>query len=263
MFGRFIFKLLPWWVFFLPLPVFAPLSYEFFQEFWVARQALHSVQGQQGPTPVPLARFDRADVFRPYGELAVIARETGITGKLPGDKIDFSFVLLASSDDPATYMALHREAYRQETLLRQLDEARDAKGDMVIRGFLIEGRGLEGNIRRVLDAKGQSLEGPLYVVDPFFGDRAAALRGHLSDKKLLFIISAVFLVAFAITGVVKFILWRRRVAAKKALAPAPPKQEGRSLPRKPAPTKGPSPAKLHTKDSFADSPIQTKKGWFR
>jgi hypothetical protein len=269
--GRLLLKFLPWWLFGLVAIVMLPVTIEAGRAFWVGQSTVAAAQASSPPAAVGVADFDATRDVAVMDEV----RLTGIwlsdlgVGTIAKDKVDDAYVVVKDATE-TTYAVLYFPSYEAAAVEKGLRALIDAQGRVTVAGFRDTSTTAAAAVTTDLTARGLAAGPPLVVLEPYFGDRAAALRDQLQIKTITFaIIAGVNLIVLAI-AVVKFRAWRARVAAQRPAMPsatAMPRVTATAArtaaqARTPVPAWPPS-ATPSPRDPFASGPIQSPKGWFR
>jgi hypothetical protein len=164
------------------------------------------------------------------------------------------------------YAALYFPSYRGAAVEKGLRALIDAQGLVTVAGFRKASTTATDAVTADLIARGLAAGPPVVVLEPYFGDRAAALKDHVQIEMITFaVMAAINLIVLAI-AVIKARAWRARVAARRPAAAMPrvTAAAARSAhqARTPVPMRAAGQAPL-PRDPFANSPIQSPKGWFR
>lgn len=271
MFGRLIFGLIPWWMFAGFAVAITPVTTRIAMEQYELVRAQEAALDVPAPRSVPLHTFDPAQLSEPFLEFAVTGVFEGVTGHLHSQKLDHYFALVEAPQAGGAAIALYTPAYASQILLDDLEAARQDDGEVLVRGFLIEGL-YKTKIRDNLAAQGITLTGPLYVADAYFGTRDEGLAGQARDARGLMVVSAFFSAAFWLAALAKYWAWRMR---RKANAPRIPSRKRRkklagavskSAKARTAKAGGKAAVKtplVKSSDGYDDGPIKSKKGLFR
>ncbi|MEJ6399321.1 hypothetical protein [Yoonia sp. 208BN28-4] len=256
--GRFIIRLVPWWLFALIGLSFLPLTLTTVEDTLETHREIAQarIAPQPAPQPLHLARLSHSASIA--GEINITARwrrDLGVR-ELELDGVNHSYALLQSTAPPKRLLALYVPSYQDDRLEAVLNGlAQD--GDLVtLGGFLPRHQSRFTDLRR--DIAQRAIAGDATVITPMMETRAEGLDALENDGWLIAGIAVVFQIAFFGAAIVKFRRWRKRRALARDQKPTPPPKPAakQQVVRKPA-------APKVAADPYADSPIQTHLGWFR
>lgn len=229
--GRFFFNLIPWWLFAAFALGLVPAAFQAVDDYFVStsERALADVLGP--PTPAKLSAFDPRRDAGPLDEIAVsglLRADVGLIA-LPGDGTDHRVVFMGGQG-AAPLIAILLDGARAEDTLTQIVDGSDSAGRIILRGFVTSER--RGDIQLQLDRVGLDAR-PLYVVDPYVGDRGAALDGKVQDALIFACVFAGIVAACFALAVWRFRRWRKRRVARRAARQvnvSPPAQNSSTTP---------------------------------
>jgi len=247
---RFLFSLIPWWLFAIFALTFAPLTIEFY-EIYRADQDRVKTALAVGPPPVTATQsFNPSRSPWPFGEVrlnGVMRADVGILTVYFGET-EYRYVVMDDSGEGSVVAILSTAAKSEDTITR-LVEAADSEGRVTVQGFLAPARA--GEISRRLAVRGYTT-GEVFVVEPFFGTRDAALAGKIEESKWIFYVAFGFTAFFALMAVWRFSRWRKRRALRRPAKAARP-AANQSEPTRP----GKQPTRTAQPVSNAGSPWDT------
>ena len=218
---------MPWWLFAFFAAIFAPLTLEFYDGYQRDQERVEEALMFGPPDAVQLSQFSRRYTGEPFGEVRIegtLRADLGINSVTFSETV-YNYVLLDDKGGGPLIAIMVRSA-DADAALTSLVNAADRDGRLTVQGFLAPNR--VGEVSRRL-AQQQGISRELFVVEPFFGDRTAALNGKVEDSQLTFFITLGITVFFAFMAVWRFRRWRKRRVAKRQArgpqsAPAPQMQ---------------------------------------
>ncbi|WGI22439.1 hypothetical protein [Amylibacter sp. IMCC11727] len=213
MFGRLFLRYMPWWAFLPILFVMVPLAISTVKDYLALRAGLDAAKSAPAPEVRPLSDFSLDPARTGAVEVAVLGQYKGFARGIEAGKIDFAFALLEPLDGEGATVALVSEGYLFDLLLERIAKAKVDGGASLIRGFEEKDHRFKSRIERALKDAGQTRH--VYVVEPYWGTRDAALDGRLGSNLLLVFVSVGFTVIFALISGTKLVRWILRVRAKQ------------------------------------------------
>jgi hypothetical protein len=260
-------KFLPWWLFGLVALVMLPVTIEAGRALLASRSTLAAAEDSSPPPAVAIAAFDAARDVAPLDEL----RLTGIwlsdlgIGTIPQGSVDNAYVVVKDADATA-YAVLYFPSYQGAAVEKGLRAMIDAQGLVTVAGFRDTSTTAAEAVTADLIARGLAAGPPVVVLEPYFGDRAAALKDHVQIEIITFAVIAAINLIFLAVAVIKARAWRARLAAHRPATAMPRVTAAGARTTRQARTPVPIRAAGHAplpRDPFASSPIQSPKGWFR
>ncbi len=258
---------MPWWLFGLVALGILSVTIEEGQAFLSGRAVLSATQASSPPAATKVAAFDADRDVTPLDEV----RLTGIwlsdlgIGTIVKKRIDDAYVIVKDADAPA-YAVLYFSSTEGAAVEKGLRALIDVKGLVTVAGFRETGRTAADAVTADLIARGLAAGPPVVVLEPYFGDRAAALNDHVQTRMFTFAVFAGINLLFLAIAVIKARAWRARVAARRPTAAIPRVSANTARAAVQARTTTPvqsTPATPSPRDPFAGGPIQSPKGWFR
>jgi hypothetical protein len=281
--GRLLLRFLPWWLFGLAALAFLPVTVAVGRDLWTSWTMLSAAQGSSPPSPVTIAAFDPARNVSPVDEVSVRGiwlRDLGV-GTIVKEGADDAYIIIKDAQTP-DYAALFFRDFEKAGVEAGLDALEEVNGQITIAGFREASPSAADAVTADLMARNLAAGPPVVLLEPYFGDRASALRGRQTFESIAFaIIAGINLIIFLV-AIAKARSWRARVAARQPASsiprvsaaarstatPAARAAQGASP--FPASAKPAAPVRITSttaptkpKDPFAKSPIHTPKGWFR
>ncbi|MGL4236441.1 hypothetical protein [Tabrizicola sp.] len=261
MIERLVFRFMPWWVFALFALVLLPLTFGIYTSSQEEKAELEAMRAAPQPPMVTIASFDPAQDIHPLGEVhlnGIWRSDLGVI-ELEQKGVNHSYLLLSDEDAASGFVVLHFPSYQLDTITGYLRANTDAAGRVAVGGFLVKSSSDVNRVEQDLMLRGLET---MAVVEPFTGDRIAAIDEKSSTENIVLIIMAVMNGAVALVALVKFRAWRARVAARR---PQPASVAEPAAVAKPAATKAarPQSPKEPPKNDFTGGPIVSKKGFFR
>ena len=234
---RFLFRLIPWWIFTLLAVVFAPLSVDFYKDYQRDQMQVQRAIAS-GPRPVmPLARFTgRVGAFGEVNLNGVLRADLNVQNITFADS-NYNYIVL-DGETGGPLMAVLVPTDRAGQVFSTIVDGSDANGRVTIQGFLAPSR--VGQISRRL-ALNNGVTRDLIVVEPFLGSRSDALAARAAETQMIFFVSAGITGFLVLMAMWRFRRWRNRAVAKRTHRKAPSTKQ--SLPTDvappPVPTKTP------------------------
>ena len=214
--GRFLFRLIPWWVFAIAAISLVPLAVEEADAYREARLDQVDAMADGPPSPAKVTTFHPARDAGPLGEVAItgaLRADLGIL-ELPGDGIDHRAIIMGEGEGPLIAILMPRAEADQ--LLTEIVSGTDGTGRITLRGFLTDAR--RTDVRLALERQGVR-RATIHVVAPYTGDRAAALQGQVQDALIELALLAGLALLFAGLAAWRLRSWRQRRAAKQRRQP--------------------------------------------
>ena len=210
--GRFLFRLIPWWIYAIAAITLAPLAVEEFDAYQQARWDQTDALIDGPPPAAKVTAFSPGLDAGPLDEVVVtgsLRADLGILD-LTGDGVDYRAVVMGEPTGPI--IAILMTAAESDRLLTEIVGAADGAGRVTVRGFLTDLK--RNDILFELDRSG--LRGrAVHIVRPYTGDRAAALQGQVQDVLFGLLLLAGFTLLFALIAAWRFRQWRKRRAARR------------------------------------------------
>lgn len=256
MIGRFLLRLVPWWiawVFLLPWWVYVgaalamlPFAAERFDHFGAQRATLDRIAGQPAPPIVPLDAYVVPGSAQLPAEvhLRMYWRRDIAPVLYPKMAMGKEYALFQSGRPPLVFVALEGRTMAKDLEARFGDLPLVAGLD--IRGLLIDNPTARDALRAHATAWGGRGNEPILIVRPWLGDRDAGLaaeRDRAVWNQLAFPALAGIVL---LIGVIKFAVRPRRRPVAATRRPT----HAASDPAVPL-----APAKSSRQDIFADGPI--------
>lgn len=213
MFGKWILRYTPWWVFALMLPIMVPLSINSVQDHIALRSSLDAAKSAPAPDVFDVGALALSPAREDPTEIAVLGQFRGRVGDIEAGKIDFAFALLEPKEADGPAVALVSEGYLFDLMIERISEAQIDGGQSLIRGFEEKDHRFRRKIEQSLKEAGWTR--PIYVVEPYWGTRADALEGRLGSNRLFLIIAVGFTFLFALIMVIKLGGWFKRLQATR------------------------------------------------
>lgn len=246
MIGRFLLRLLPWWlawVFLLPWWVYVGAA---LAGAWITREDVACALARQSllqtalvgqpPDILPLEQLARPDVAEKCGEVhlqGIWRRDVGLVRV--GMTEERGFLLFQSIRPPLVFLAV--DVHDDWRVLWQALGGQERTDGVAVRGFLDP---VPSDLLAQSANWGGTGSEPVYAMRPYFGDRREALESELVANQSRFFGPALLAVCFLI-GAVKLVLRRRRVMPSTATT-AMRTTAGSGTP-------------INSADPFADGPI--------
>jgi hypothetical protein len=259
MFVRFFFRIAPWWVYGLASFWLSPVFGSMVMDSVAKYAQIQQMQDAPPPAPMLAHEWGVTRTLDAQGEVAIAGQLVGTMYPIRSGNDKYVVMEIVPSGGSTTprvaFIVAENDAH---DALRALDAATDETGQTILRGFV--SRSFADRIQ-VTSALGQGrtpVVGTLIVVDPFFGERNAALSDAKTTEIIGVAIGLFWLVALNGAMIVKFRASRRRKAPRRkprvpVAKPMPVVAKGAKQTPKPAqadPFQGQA-------DPFRDGPIIT------
>lgn len=219
---RFLFRLLPWWLFAFFALAFLPVTLQLVEGQWATYKRLEAAEAQPAPVLRPAVEFDpRRDVTR-AGEVAVseLVQVTPDVNAVATASAELVYLVFMSRDARRAFVA-YDAATDREAFVKRVNAARGAGGYSELRGFM-EANGAQPELRDVafVAVREFGLDGDdVFVVEPYPGTRLDGLRAKRGEAA--FVAGFVALVQ-GVLGLVAYFKWRSS-RRRRARSPIPPR----------------------------------------
>lgn len=237
LFNRFAFNRIPWWVFASILLVLVPLSIGLLGKAVTLQIAMGEVRKQAPTVVVPLREFSLEDVVNAYGETKIEAQFTGVDRVIAKSKADIHYLLFVSSNGTGPGVIVQDIAVLREETMAQLASRLQPDGRLILSGFIQEQIDYEDRIRADLAQGGIATPDTLYQLDVYWGSRDEALKAFLVEQ-------------WGMAGVSVFVALALGWATRTRYRARQLKKRERKRRQEEA-----------EETAWADSPIQSTKGW--
>lgn len=219
---RFIFGLIPWWIYALAAWGFGSLAVPFYHDYTRDQAELQLALVVGPPAAIPVSDF-RGRGVTPLDEVhltGMIRADLGIN-EIDGDTTSRTFIVIGPRGGGAPLVALITPTAQSEAMLDELLSNTGPDASVTVQGLLTSsGR---GPVLGALAARGETSD--LYLVEPFVNGREAGLRGKAQGSMILLAVAAGFTVVTALVALFKLRAWlRRRSTRRAARRPAAPVQ---------------------------------------
>ncbi|UWQ05135.1 hypothetical protein [Aliiroseovarius crassostreae] len=193
---------------------------------------------KQAPTVVvPLREFSLDDVVNAYGETKIEAQFTGVNRVIAKSKADIHYLLFVSSSGTGPGVIVQDLAMLREETMAQVASHLQSDGRLILTGFIQDRIDYKDRILADLAQSGITAPDRLYQLDVYWGSREEALKAFLVDQ-------------WGMAGVSVFVALALGWATRTRYRAQQSKKRERKRRQEEA-----------EEAAWADSPIQSTKGW--
>jgi hypothetical protein len=237
---RFFLRIAPWWVFGLASFWLSPIFGGMVMESIAKYAQIQHMQDAPPPAPMLLHEWGATQASDALDEVAIAGQLVGTMYPIRSGNDKYVVMEIVPSGGSTTprvaFIVAENEAHNA---LRALDAATDETGQTILRGFVSRSFADRIQVTSALGLSRTPVVGTLIIVDPFFGERDAALSDAKNTEGIGVAIGLFLLLALNGAMIVKFRALRRGKAHRRkppvpVAKPMPVVAKGAKQPAKPA-----------------------------